>query len=71
MGEVDPASNRDLCELLAGAAAGEESHRQRALRRASRAAITWPEEAARLAEEGRSLTELRSVGPWVATTMQA
>jgi histidinol phosphatase-like PHP family hydrolase len=31
--------------------------------------MTWPEEASALAEEGRSLTELRGVGPWVAPTL--
>jgi histidinol phosphatase-like PHP family hydrolase len=35
------------------------------LRRASRAALFWPEEAAAAAAAGR-LTDLRSVGPWVA-----
>ncbi|HVD51190.1 MAG TPA: hypothetical protein VNB51_04055 [Candidatus Udaeobacter sp.] len=39
---------------------------QRALRRASRTALMWPEEAAAIQESGRSLTELRSVGPFTA-----
>jgi DNA polymerase (family 10) len=67
---VNPPSNRDLAELLASAAQDEKDHRQRALRRASRAAMTWPDEAASLAEQGRSLTELRSVGPWVARIIE-
>ncbi|HJV04823.1 MAG TPA: PHP domain-containing protein, partial [Actinomycetota bacterium] len=67
---MNPLSNRDLGELLAAAARNEKEHRQRALRRASRAALTWPEEAAALAEDGRSLTELRSVGPWVARIIE-
>ena len=58
-------TNGDLAELLARSAENEEGHRVRALRRASRAAMFWPDEAADLAERGRSLTELRSVGPWV------
>ncbi len=58
-------TNGDLAELLSRAAENEEGHRVRALRRASRAAMFWPDEAADLAERGRSLTELRSVGPWV------
>jgi hypothetical protein len=33
---------------------------------ASRAARFWPEEASQLVDAGRSLTELRAVGPWVA-----
>jgi histidinol phosphatase-like PHP family hydrolase len=69
-GRVNPPTNRDLGELLAAAARNEKEHRQRALRRASRAALTWPEEAAALGEEGRSLTELRSVGPWVARIIE-
>jgi histidinol phosphatase-like PHP family hydrolase len=58
--------NGILAELLAGAAEAEEGHRRRALRRASRAALLWPEEAADLDRAGRPLTELRAVGPWVA-----
>jgi histidinol phosphatase-like PHP family hydrolase len=59
-------TNGILAELLAGAAEGEEGHRRRALRRAGRAALLWPEEAADLDRAGRPLTELRAVGPWVA-----
>jgi DNA polymerase (family 10) len=60
-------TNRDLAELLARAAEDEVGHRQQALLTASRrAAFSWPEEAAAVAAEGRSLTELQSVGPWVA-----
>jgi len=58
-------TNGDLSELLSRAAESEEGHRVRALRRASSAAMFWPEEAAHLADAGRALTELRSVGPWV------
>jgi putative hydrolase len=60
-----PLTNGQLAELLARAADREEAHRARALRRASRWALVWPEEAAALAERG-ALTELRAVGPWVA-----
>ena len=60
-----PLTNGQLAELLARAADREEAHRARALRRASRWALVWPEEAAVLAERG-ALTELRAVGPWVA-----
>ncbi len=60
-------TNADLSELLARAGDAEEApHRRRALHRASRAALFWPEEAAGLAASGRSLTELAGVGPWVA-----
>ncbi|MFL5766489.1 MAG: hypothetical protein ACJ758_01430 [Actinomycetota bacterium] len=58
-------TNGDLAELLFRAAENEEGHRVRALRRASSAAMFWPDEASDLAERGVALTELRSVGPWV------
>ncbi|MGE5225948.1 MAG: hypothetical protein ACM3OO_03635 [Planctomycetaceae bacterium] len=60
-------SNADLGELLLRAAADETSHRRLALERAARAARFWPEEALDVADAGRSLTELASVGPWVET----
>jgi histidinol phosphatase-like PHP family hydrolase len=61
-------SNADLSELMARTAEDETpgSNRDQALRRAARAAYSWPEEAAALVGEGRSLTELRTVGPRVA-----
>jgi putative hydrolase len=59
-------SNGVLAELLWRASDEETTHRRRALRRAAAAARFWSEEAADLAEAGRSLTELRAVGPWVA-----
>jgi putative hydrolase len=59
-------SNGDLAELLWRAGDEETDHRRRALHQASRAARFWSEEARDLAVAGRSLTELRSVGPWVA-----
>jgi putative hydrolase len=64
-------SNGDLAELLWRAGDEEAAHRRRALHRASRAARYWSEEAGELAEAGRSLTELRAVGPWVAARIQA
>jgi DNA polymerase (family X) len=66
MAERPSPTNGDLAELLARAAEEEVGHRQRALLTASRrAAFSWTEEAAGLAAEGRSLTELSGVGPWV------
>jgi histidinol phosphatase-like PHP family hydrolase len=61
-------TNAQISELLARAVADQipGSNRERALGRASRAAFFWPVEAASLLEEGRPLTELRSVGPWLA-----
>ena len=61
-------SNADLSELLCLAAeeSGRSDQQRRALRRAGRAAFRWPVEASDLVREERSLTELRSVGPWIA-----
>ena len=59
-------SNGDLSILLASLSAGEEGHRRRALQRASRAAMFWPVEAAEHLAAGGDLTDLTSVGPWVA-----
>jgi putative hydrolase len=59
-------TNGDLSELLWRAGDEESAHRRRALQQAARAARYWNEEARDLAETGRSLTELRAVGPWVA-----
>jgi histidinol phosphatase-like PHP family hydrolase len=59
-------SNADLAEWLTRAAEDESDHRRRALRRAGRAAMLWPERAAEVAANGRVLTELRGVGPWIA-----
>jgi histidinol phosphatase-like PHP family hydrolase len=61
-------TNAQISELLARAAEEEDpnSHRQRALGRASRSAFFWPVEASSLVEGDRSLTDLPSVGPWLA-----
>jgi len=58
-------TNVKLSEALALASEGFEGNKQKALRRASRRAMTWPEEVATLAAEGRDLTDLPAVGPWV------
>ncbi|MFN2451032.1 MAG: PHP domain-containing protein [Candidatus Dormibacteria bacterium] len=65
------ADNGGLAELLVGRAALETagSNRERALHRAARAALVWPEEARDLTAAGRPLSELDSVGPWVATVL--
>ncbi|MEP6758912.1 MAG: hypothetical protein ABJB55_06935 [Actinomycetota bacterium] len=67
---VDMLGNDAISELLLRAASQEEGHRRRALERAAKAAWTWEDEAARLTADGRSLTELRSVGPWVADLLE-
>jgi histidinol phosphatase-like PHP family hydrolase len=63
-----PLTNGQLAELLARAAEEEAAgtNRHKALLRAGRAALFWPEEASALVEGDRPLTELRSVGPWLA-----
>ncbi len=64
-------TNGDLVVLLGNLAALERDHRRRALERASRAAMFWPVEAAELVERGEALTDLPSVGPWVAERISA
>lgn len=68
---ASPVTNRQLAELFAVAAASEKDQRQRAMRRAARRALMWPEEAWRIVAEGRKLTELAGVGPWIARQLQA
>lgn len=63
-------TNADVGELLWRAGREETDHRRRALERASRASRFWPEEVHDLAAAGRSLTELRAVGPWVAAQIE-
>jgi putative hydrolase len=65
--------NGSIAELLAGASEAETERpvRSRALRKAARAALMWPEEAAAVRESGRSLTELRRVGPTIARMIGA
>lgn len=63
--------NASIGELLWLASREESGHRRRALERAARSARFWPEEAAGLPSAGRSLTDLRAVGPWVADRIHA
>jgi histidinol phosphatase-like PHP family hydrolase len=58
-------SNTDVAELLARQADSESGILSRALRRAARSAFLWPEEVAQVAAQNRSLTELRSIGPFI------
>ena len=60
---MDFLTNSDIAELLAIAAESAKQPLQKALRRASRKAFLWPEEAAQIINEGRSLEELPGVGP--------
>ncbi|MFL6588788.1 MAG: PHP domain-containing protein [Chthoniobacterales bacterium] len=59
-------SNADLAELLSRKAEESSGILVRAFRRAARSAFGWPERAADLVAEGRALTELHGVGPFIA-----
>ena len=59
-------SNTNIAELLAQQAERETGILSRAFRRAARSAFLWPEEAWDLVAQNRSLTELRSVGPFIS-----
>jgi len=58
-------SNTDIAELLAQQAERETGIPSRAFRRAARSAFVWSAEVANLIRQNRSLTELRSVGPFI------
>jgi len=64
--DEDILRNSHLAELLIRASETADGHRKRALRRAARAAFQWPDEAAGVVADGRPLTELPLVGPWLA-----
>lgn len=55
--------NGEISELLAQAGDAYDGQRQRAYRRAARHALMWPEQAADVLDEGRSLTDLSALGP--------
>jgi hypothetical protein len=57
--------NSDIGELLARAAEDAKQPLQRALQRAARRALLWPEEAEDIIKGGRSLTELPGIGPYL------
>src|ERR1700682_56459 len=62
--------NQDIAELLATQAESAKPPVQKALRRASRRAFLWDEEAVQIIQEGRSLTELPAVGPYLEKTIR-
>src|SRR5690242_14305159 len=64
-----PIANRQLAELLAQEGERAEGYVRKAFFRAAHAAFVWPIEAAALVGAGRSLTELPSVGPFLAKTI--
>lgn len=65
-----PLTNARLADLLYDASGSFTDQKARALRRAARYALVWPEEAAAIFAAGRSLTELPAVGPWIARTVE-
>jgi histidinol phosphatase-like PHP family hydrolase len=67
---TSPLGNDEIGTLLLAASVEEDGHRKRALDRAAKAAWTWSEEAAAVAESGRPLTDLRHVGPWVGAKIE-
>jgi histidinol phosphatase-like PHP family hydrolase len=60
-----PLTNSQVAELLAMAGDDANPPLSRAYRRASRKTLLWEEEAAYLHQEGRSLTELPGIGPYL------
>jgi histidinol phosphatase-like PHP family hydrolase len=59
-------TNSQISALLSREAEAATGHIVQAFRRAARNALRWPEEAADLIQSGRPLTELPSVGPYLA-----
>ena len=67
----DGVSNAELAELLAREAEQVSGIRVRAFRRAARSAFLWPVRASDLVANGGELTELHSVGPFIAQQLRA
>ena len=65
-----PIRNSDVAELFAIEAETAKQPAQRALRRASRRAFLWEEEAEDILSQSRSLTELSGVGPYISKLIQ-
>jgi histidinol phosphatase-like PHP family hydrolase len=64
-------NNACIAELLARAAEEVKTPTAaKALRKASRRALSWEVEAQQLSKEGRSLTELASIGPYIAKMVE-
>ncbi len=61
-----PLTNAQIAELLALEAISAKMPAQKALRRASRRALFWEQEAAEIYRREQSLTQLTAVGPYIA-----
>lgn len=67
---MDVLSNSEIAELLALEAQSAKMPAAKALRRASRRALMWEDEASDILQHGRSLTELTAVGPYIAALIK-
>jgi len=63
-------SNAQIAELLAREAGKSEGILARAYKKAARSAFLWPEYACDLLSNGRSLTELKGIGPFIARRLR-
>jgi putative hydrolase len=64
-GKKEVLTNSDIAELLLAQAKEASYPLQRAFRTAGRSSLLWPIEAAELVRRGRSLAELKAVGPFL------
>jgi len=65
-----PLTNTELAELLARQSEIKSGVLVRAFRRAARNALFWPESAATLVAQTRSLVELSAIGPFIEKRVQ-
>jgi histidinol phosphatase-like PHP family hydrolase len=65
-----PITNREIAELLALQGEEAEGYTRKAFFRAAHAAFVWPEEAATLVAQDRSLTELPAIGPFISKLLR-
>jgi histidinol phosphatase-like PHP family hydrolase len=67
---TDVLTNLEIAELLAREAEHAKQLVQRALRRASRRAFLWPEEAADVYRRNEPLTQLSGIGPYLQKVLR-
>ena len=63
-------SNAEIAELLAREAETSGGILQRAFRKAARSAFLWPVQASSLHRNGKPLTSLKGIGPFIAERVQ-
>jgi histidinol phosphatase-like PHP family hydrolase len=71
MKRVSTITNADIAAYLIQEGENASGVLAKALRRAARSALLWPEEAAALLASGRKLTELHGVGPHLSKLLAA